>query len=95
MIAFDFEHGRAVEHALQRELLLWEVKGLKAAGDELHEHIAVILSDEIDDVEALQLAFDHQRVLLGFDHHIVVCDDLVAFAEKVEQVSEDFLHFLF
>ena len=72
MVALDFEHGGAVEHALQRELLLRELEVSEAGSDELHEDVSVVLRDEVDDVEALQLALDHQQVLLRLDHHLRV-----------------------
>lgn len=72
MIALDLQHRRAVEHPLQGKLLLRELKILKSTGYELHKDITIVLSDEIDDVQTLQLTLDHQYVLLGFDHHLGV-----------------------
>lgn len=94
MVALDLEHGRAVEHALEGELLLGELEVLEAAGHELHEDVAVVLGDQVDDVEALHLALHHQDVLLRLDHHLRVVRDLVALTQQVQQVRQDLLHLL-
>ena len=59
MIALDLQHRRAIEHPLEGKLLLRELKLLKPTGYELHKDITIVLSDEIDDVQTLQLAFNH------------------------------------
>lgn len=63
MIASDFEHRCAAEHSFKTEFFLWKFKLFEARGNELYKYVVIDFCYEIDNIETLHFAFDHQNVL--------------------------------
>ena len=62
MIALDLQHRGIVDHTLEVESFGRELEALEHGCNVLHHDVVIDVSDELDNVETLNLAVDHHFV---------------------------------
>lgn len=67
VIASDVHDGTVNVDIFEVESFFWKLELSEAPGDVLDEYVVVVLCDEVDDVEALYFAGDHQQIVVGRD----------------------------
>lgn len=91
MIALYFEHRAVGKHGFQVELLGRHFERFKLSCDPLDHDVVVDISDEFDNIEALNLTVDHHLIFFRLDQSISIVDPL-ALLHDLQHMVQNLLY---